>query len=57
MLASILAWIGQIISSVFSEVLKDVLKTPAKEIEVNEEHGQIDVSPTPMSELRNDYKL
>lgn len=57
MLASILAWIGKIISSVFAEVAKDVLKTPAKEIEVTEERGTIDVDPTPMSELRDDYRV
>lgn len=55
MLASILAWFSKIFASVFAEVAKDVLKTPAKEIEVSEVHGDIDLPPTPADELLADY--
>jgi len=57
MLEIILAFVGKIFASVFAEVAKDVLKTPAKEIEVTEVHGDIDLPPTPVDELLADYGM
>lgn len=53
MLAAILSWIGKIIA----EVAKDVLKSPAKEIEITEVRGAVDLDPTPVSNLRDEYRV
>jgi len=52
-----LAFIGKIFASVFSEVLKDVLKTPAKEVEITSSRGEIDLPPTPVDELLTEYGM
>lgn len=57
MLQAILAWFGNVFAKVFAEVAKDVLKTPAKEIEVSEVRGDIDLPPTPVDELIADYGM
>jgi len=57
MWAGIFAWLGKIFASVFAEVAKDVLKTPAKEIEVTEVRGDVDLPPTPVDELLADYGM
>jgi len=57
MWSAVFAWFGKIFASVFAEVAKDVLKTPAKEIEVTEVHGDIDLPPTPVDELLADYGM
>ena len=56
-LTAIFGWLGKIFASVFTEVLKDVLKTPAKEIEVTEVRGDVDLPPTPVDELLADYGM
>ena len=57
MIEIILAFIGKIFSSVCAEVLKDVLKTPAKEISVEEVYGELQLPSTPVDELMSDYGL
>jgi hypothetical protein len=57
MLEILLAFFGNVFAKIFSEVAKDVLKTPAKEIEVTEVRGDVDVPPTPVDELLADYGM
>jgi hypothetical protein len=57
MLEILLAFFGNMFAKIFSEVAKDVLKTPAKEIEITEVRGDVDIKPTPVDELITDYRL
>lgn len=57
MLTTVLAFLGKIFSSIVSEVLKDVLKTPAKEVEITISRGEIDLPPTPVDDLLTEYGM
>jgi hypothetical protein len=57
MFETVLAFLGSMFAKIFAEVLKDVLKTPAKEVEITEARGDVDIKPTPVDELITDYRL
>ena len=56
MIEGLLAWLGTMFSKIFSEVIKDVLKTPAKEVEVTEIRGDVDL-PLDANSTISDYGL
>lgn len=57
MLAAFLSWIGKIFASIGAEVIIDVLNTPAKELEVVEVRGDVDLPSTSANELLTEYGM
>jgi len=57
MLATILGFLGNMFAKVFSEVIKDVLNTPAKEISIETVGGDVDLPPTPVDDLLTEYGM
>ena len=57
MLTTLLGFLSNMFAKVFSEVLIDVLKTPAKEIVIETVGGDIDLPPTPVDDLLTEYGL
>ena len=52
---SILKIFFDALGGAFADVAKDVLKTPAKEIEIIDNRGDLDLLPTPVGNILNDY--
>jgi len=55
-IAMLLQALGSIVAKVLADVFKDILKTPAKEISIEDCQGKVDLPATPIDDLDNQYK-